>query len=89
MNPCPFGYKTDPKRECGCTPVQIKKYVPRISGPLLDCIDIHIEVPALNYQELTSNLSVEKSEQIRERVKKAREAQLSRFAGDKITAAPT
>ncbi|MEE9164800.1 MAG: YifB family Mg chelatase-like AAA ATPase [Nitrospinota bacterium] len=84
MNPCPCGYKTDPKRECGCTPVQIKKYVSRISGPLLDRIDIHVEVPALNYQELTSNLSGEKSEQIRERVKNARETQLNRFAGDKI-----
>ena len=84
MNPCPCGYKTDPKRECVCTLVQIKKYVPSISGPLLDRMDIHVEVPALNCQEMTSNLSVEKSEQIRERVKNAREAQLSRFAGDKI-----
>ena len=84
MNPCPCGYKTDPKRECGCTPVQIKKYVFRISGPLLDRIDIYVEVPAFNCQELTFNLSVEKSEQIRERVKNAREAQLIRFTGDKI-----
>ena len=74
MNPCPFG----------CTLEQIKKYVSRISGPLLDRMDIHVEVPALNCQEMTSNLSVEKSEQIRERVKNAREAQLIRFTGDKI-----
>ena len=84
MNPCPCGYKTDPKRECGCTPVQIKKYVFRISGPLLDRLDIHVEAPSLNYQEVTSNLSVEKSEQTRERVKNVREAKLSRFSGDKI-----
>lgn len=84
MNPCPCGYKTDPKRECGCTPVQIRKYVSRISGPLLDRIDIHVEVPALNYQELSSNSSGEKSELIRERVRKTREIQLHRFSKDKI-----
>ena len=84
MNPCPCGYKTDPKRECGCAPIQIKKYVSRISGPLLDRIDIHIEVPALKYQELSSNHAGEKSESIRKRVQKARDIQLHRFSHDKI-----
>ncbi|MBN2096866.1 MAG: YifB family Mg chelatase-like AAA ATPase, partial [Candidatus Omnitrophica bacterium] len=53
MNPCPCGYFTDPKKECHCSPLQIQKYLAKVSGPLLDRIDIHLEVPSLNYQELT------------------------------------
>lgn len=79
MNPCPCGYATDPQKECTCNPVQIQRYMSRISGPLLDRIDIHIEVPAVRYQDLAGESSGEKSEVIRARVQKAREIQLSRF----------
>lgn len=79
MNPCPCGYATDPAHECSCTPQQIQKYLSRISGPLLDRIDIHIEVPTVKYSELSSNQVGESSEAIRQRVKKAREIQLNRF----------
>ncbi|OQX86977.1 magnesium chelatase [candidate division KSB1 bacterium 4484_87] len=80
MNPCPCGYATDPNHECSCTPPQIQKYLSRISGPLLDRIDIHVEVPAVKYAELSSDQSGEPSANIRERVKQAREIQLRRFA---------
>ncbi len=81
MNPCPCGYYTDPTKECTCTPAQIQKYMARISGPLLDRIDIHIEVPAVKYKELSSEIQGEKSETIRQRVVKARQIQLKRFEG--------
>ena len=68
MNPCPCGYKSDPKRECTCNPLQIKNYVSKISGPLLDRIDIHIEVPALEYKDLSAKTGGEPSHLIRERV---------------------
>ncbi|RMF54560.1 MAG: ATP-binding protein, partial [Calditrichaeota bacterium] len=83
MNPCPCGYYTDPNKECTCSPVQIQRYISRISGPLLDRIDIHIEVPAVRYQDLASESGGEKSEVIRERVQKAREIQLQRFKDSK------
>jgi magnesium chelatase family protein len=83
MNPCPCGYYTDPNKECSCTSQNIQKYLSRISGPLLDRIDIQIEVPAVRYKELASKNSGEKSQDIRERVQKAREFQLSRFANRK------
>lgn len=79
MNPCPCGYATDPNNECTCTPTQIQKYMSRISGPLFDRIDIHIEVPAVKFQELASKDSGESSAVIRERVQRAREIQLKRF----------
>jgi magnesium chelatase family protein len=79
MNPCPCGYYTDPYHECRCTPQQIQRYHTRISGPLLDRIDIHIEVPSLKYDELKSNKPAESSEQIRNRVNQARKVQLERF----------
>lgn len=79
MNPCPCGFFTDPTRECSCNSIQIQKYMSKISGPLLDRIDIHIEVPAVKYKELSSENKSENSEQIRERVVKAREIQQSRF----------
>ena len=82
MNPCPCGYRFDPKRECGCSPTLIKKYVGKISGPLLDRIDLHIEVPALNYKDLSSESSGEPSAKIAERVEQARELQLHRFKND-------
>jgi len=83
MNPCPCGYATDPRKECVCTPSQIQKYMSKISGPLLDRIDIHIEVPAVKYKELSGKSTGESSIAIRERVKKAREIQLRRFKVEK------
>lgn len=83
MNPCPCGYATDPNNECSCTPPQIQRYLSKISGPLLDRIDIHIEVPAVKYKELAGTTMGESSAQIRERVKKARMVQLERFRGKK------
>jgi magnesium chelatase family protein len=79
MNPCPCGYFTDPKRECHCTPVQIQRYLSKISGPLLDRIDIHLEVPRLNLDHLTSKRCGEPSSEIRKRVDKARELQRDRY----------
>jgi magnesium chelatase family protein len=86
MNPCPCGFWNDPTRECRCTPLQIQRYVGRISGPLLDRIDIHIDVPAVKFKELTGEPppDAESSTNIRERVIHAREAQQKRFAGEKI-----
>lgn len=84
MNPCPCGYYTDPNHECSCTVTQIQKYVARISGPLLDRIDIHCEVPAVGYRELSQKSAGETSEQIRQRVIKARKRQLDRFADKPI-----
>jgi magnesium chelatase family protein len=83
MNPCPCGFFGDTTRECRCTPPQIARYVSKISGPLLDRIDIHIEVPAVKYRELRSDASVEDSAAVRERVVKARTIQLERFAKEK------
>ncbi len=83
MNPCPCGYATDPTHECSCTPQQIQKYLSRISGPLLDRIDIHIEVPAVKYSELSSDRVGESSETIRSRVEQARQVQLQRFKDKK------
>lgn len=83
MNPCPCGYYTDPRHNCTCSPHQIKTYTGRISGPLLDRIDIHIEVPALSYDELRSKREGEPSEKIRGRVISARERQCKRFAGER------
>lgn len=83
MNPCPCGYFTDPSKECTCSPPQIQKYMAKISGPLLDRIDIHIEVPAVKYKELSSETKSETSKEVRERVIKARKIQLQRFAGMK------
>ena len=83
MNPCPCGFFGDPTRECHCTPMQIQRYVSKISGPLLDRIDIHVEVPAVKYKELRGNGHVEPSETVRERVIRAREIQLRRYASEK------
>ena len=79
MNPCPCGYHGDQKRECRCSPQKVHAYRNRISGPLLDRIDIHIEVPPIRYQELTSLESGEPSTAIRERVDSARRIQQQRF----------
>ncbi|MCH7651381.1 MAG: ATP-binding protein, partial [Nitrospinae bacterium] len=84
MNPCPCGYRSDPKRECTCTPPMIKKYVSKISGPLLDRIDIHIQVPSVEYKELSSEAVGEPSNKIRQRVEQARQVQLNRFKNSRI-----
>ena len=78
MNPCPCGYFGDPNRECRCTPPMIQRYVSKISGPLLDRIDIHVEVPPVKYRELRSSEPTECSGRIRDRVECAREVQLAR-----------
>ena len=83
MNPCPCGYRTDRKRECHCTPPQIKKYASKISGPLMDRIDIHIEVPSVEYKDLSSNAVGEPSSAIRERVERTRKVQWDRFQQSK------
>ena len=84
MNPCACGYFNDPTRECKCTPLQIQRYVSKISGPLLDRIDIHIDVPAVKFKELASDTPSESSAGIRERVVRARQLQQERFRGEKI-----
>ncbi|MGI9105096.1 MAG: YifB family Mg chelatase-like AAA ATPase [Pyrinomonadaceae bacterium] len=87
MNPCPCGFWNDPTRECRCTPLQIQRYVGRISGPLLDRIDIHIDVPAVRFKELSSESAPgESSAEIRGRVIAARERQLTRLDGEGIFA---
>ncbi len=79
MNPCPCGYYNSKDRECNCTPYQIAKYINKISGPLLDRIDIQVEVQSVKYKKLESNNNVETSEQIKERVNNARQIQLKRY----------
>ncbi len=88
MNPCPCGYLNDRSRECQCTPPMIQRYVAKVSGPLLDRIDIHIEVPAVQYKELRGSSTAEGSSRIRDRVVRARERQRARFlaAGESIFA---
>jgi magnesium chelatase family protein len=88
MNPCPCGFWNDPTRECRCTPLQIQRYVGRISGPLLDRIDIHVDVPAVRFKELSNEgaRAVESSGEIRTRVIAARERQLARLEGQGIFA---
>lgn len=83
MNPCKCGYFGHPTRECTCKPTDIKKYVSKISGPLLDRIDIQIEVPALNYEEMSAKGEEEGSSQIRERVNKARKIMQKRFENER------
>jgi len=79
MNPCPCGYLTDPKRECRCSQKQIQTYRNKISGPLLDRIDIHIDVPTIQYQQLASLQKGEASAAVRERVMACRDVQQDRF----------
>ncbi len=84
MNPCPCGYWGSPVRPCHCTPVMIQRYVSKISGPLLDRIDIHIDVPTVRYRELSAESVSETSAAIRERVVEARRRQLDRFRHEGI-----
>ncbi len=84
MNPCPCGYYSDPNNECTCTIPQIQRYRSKISGPLMDRIDIHIEVPAVKYRELASRDPGEASREIKTRVDRSQRIQLNRFKGMKI-----
>lgn len=85
MNPCPCGYYGSNVKECTCSSKQISQYMNHISGPLLDRIDIHIEVQTVKYNDLISSRPIETSCQIKERVNKARKIQLSRYTNDGIT----
>jgi magnesium chelatase family protein len=82
MNPCPCGFFGDNNHECTCNPAQIQKYMSKVSGPLLDRIDIHIEVPAVKFKDLAAEPTGERSESIRERVNNARKIQLERFSNE-------
>ncbi len=84
MNPCPCGHYTDPKKECTCSSIQIKNYLSKVSGPLLDRIDIQLEVPCLKVGEITHKVSAEPSSAIRARVEKAKSAQRSRYREHRI-----
>ena len=82
MNPCPCGYYADPTHVCTCTPTQIQRYRARVSGPLLDRIDLHVDVPPVKYRELTDDRSGESSKSVRERVNTARTRQMERSGRD-------
>jgi len=84
MNPCPCGFQTEPRKECDCTPHEIKRYRSRISGPLLDRIDIHVEVPAVEYEDLSSDETGTSSGELRENVESVRAVQKKRFEGEDI-----
>ena len=80
MNPCPCGYATDPRHTCVCSPLQIRRYRSRLSGPLLDRIDLHVNVPAVPYEDLQAGASPVTSARMRERVLAARAVQRERYA---------
>ena len=84
LNPCPCGYRNDPRRDCHCTIPQIERYMAKISGPLLDRIDIHIEVPAVPFKELAEGKPGTATQMMREAVVAAREIQGRRFAGTQV-----
>ncbi|MDD2753254.1 MAG: YifB family Mg chelatase-like AAA ATPase [Candidatus Portnoybacteria bacterium] len=84
MNPCPCGHATNPDKQCVCSPAQVSKYKRRISGPLIDRIDLHIDVPAIKYDKLAAEKMGEDSQAVRERVQAARARQQERFKNDKI-----
>ncbi|MCK5571136.1 MAG: YifB family Mg chelatase-like AAA ATPase, partial [Bacteroidetes bacterium] len=81
MNPCPCGHYSDPRKECSCYPAAIMKYLAKVSGPLMDRIDLHIEVPSVDFKDLARKDMGEPSAAIRKRVNKARKAQERRFIG--------
>jgi magnesium chelatase family protein len=83
MNPCPCGYFGDPMHECNCSTSEIQRYMSRISGPLMDRIDIHITVPSVKFKELSSDTCGEKSTSVRQRVNQARRCQRERFQQEK------
>ncbi len=83
MNPCPCGYYGHPTKECTCTPFVIQKYISKISGPLLDRIDLHIDVPSVRFEELSESSVSDSSQDIRKRITKSREVQKERFKNEK------
>jgi magnesium chelatase family protein len=85
LNPCPCGYLTDPRRECHCTQRQIQAYMGKISGPLLDRIDIHLDVPPVAYRELRASRDGASSAEMREQVRAAREVQTRRFGDARMS----
>lgn len=85
MNPCPCGFYGHPTRKCSCSGTAVRNYLNRVSGPMLDRLDLHIEVPPVDYASLKSNAKEETSEQIRKRVNRAREIQNKRYEGTGIT----
>lgn len=84
QNPCPCGYLSDPEKHCVCTPTQIIRYQKKVSGPILDRIDIHIEVPRVKYEKLASEKVAEESAKVKDRVNRAREIQRQRFKDLKL-----
>jgi magnesium chelatase family protein len=90
MNPCPCGYLGDPKHVCKCSPAQVEKYMSKISGPLLDRIDLHVEVPAVSFSELSASADGTDSRTMREQVRRARAVQAERFgSGDALNSRMT
>ena len=85
LNPCPCGYRGDPRRQCNCSPLQVEKYIGKISGPLLDRIDIHLEVGSVPFRELSDQNSGTTSRQMREQVVAAREVQKARLQSERTT----
>ena len=85
MNPCPCGMYGHPTKPCTCSKIMVSKYLNRISGPMLDRIDLHVEVPPVDYESLSSFSGEETSAQIRERVNKARQIQINRYKGTGVT----
>jgi len=88
LNPCPCGYYGDPSRECSCSPLQVQRYISRLSGPLLDRVDLHIQVPRLPYEDISQQPRGESSREIKQRVEQAREIQRQRFAAEKQIGGP-
>lgn len=86
MNPCPCGFATDTERTCKCSPREIERYQKKLSGPLLDRIDLHVDVPRVKFEKLDAPISAESSESVRRKVQAARDIQLDRFAKLKIHA---
>ena len=85
MNPCPCGFFGHPKKKCICSPKAVSQYLSKVSGPLLDRLDIHVEVPPVEFEELSSGEKAESSEEIKRRVDRVRRIQLERFKGTSIT----
>ena len=84
MNPCPCGYMSSPDKKCTCTDIQISRYMNKISGPLLDRIDIHVEVEDVKYEKLNTDTNIESSKEIKKRVDRARKIQEERYKNVKI-----
>ena len=85
MNPCPCGFFGHPTKQCSCSPNMVRKYLNKISGPMLDRLDLHVEVPPVDYKSLNDTAPTESSKEIRERVNKARQKQIERYKGTGIT----